>query len=270
MKTIDIEESRHIQMDILTYIDQFCSEHNIVYSIAYGTLLGAIRHKGFIPWDDDIDICMLRDDYERFVNMFDKADTGMYKIGEYSVSDSWSNPFAKIYDDRTTLIHKQARSVKMGVFVDVFPFDKVSTNMRLFHRDRRLRNFYKRIIQVKIASLKTDKGWIKNAFYVFVEKILFSIIPMRWVISKWDKLAQRYNDTDSTFVLDNCIGLIKQPLSISLFDNIVYYHFEDRLFKGFADADQVLKATYGDYMTLPPEKDRVNKHDYYAFWNTLD
>ena len=266
MNIISLSESKAIQLDILSYIDNFCAINNITYSIAYGTLLGASRHKGFIPWDDDIDICMPRNDYEKFVNLFFQADTGVYRLGEFSVTEYWPLPFAKVYDNRTALVHNNAKAAKMGVFIDIFPFDKVNPRKRQFSKSIRRRNIYKQISQIKIARLRVNNRWVDNAFKLLINKIIFLLVPLRRIIKSWVKLSKRQNEDQTSYCSDFCIGLMKEPLPVSIFESIEDYNFEDRQFKGFKEYDLVLKSLYGDYMTPPPEKERINKHDYYAYW----
>ena len=122
MKPIaDVNEMRKIQMDILLFIHQFCIDNGIQYSLAWGTMLGAIRHKGYIPWDDDIDIMMTRPEYDRFCKLF-HDERSIYKLYDVHTDKKWIYPFAKISDERTIRVEKNALD-EIGINIDVFPID---------------------------------------------------------------------------------------------------------------------------------------------------
>ena len=260
---IDLEESKKIQLDILSNVDSFCRKKNIKYSIGYGTLLGAVRHNGFIPWDDDIDICMLREDYNRFIREYSKADTGIYKLifGPNNLL-----PFAKVYDKRTVLIHRNAKTRRMGVFIDIFPLDVASKNINCFKRDKKEIKFYKFVVNSKIEKFRPDKSLSRN-LWLMVCKIVFSIISLRFIINQWLKSLSKRNNENSFFVADNVAGLFKNPVARNVFEEIIDYDFEGKKFWGVKDADLVLKNIYGDYMQLPPISERCPKHEYKAYWD---
>ena len=147
MKKIETEELKRIQVDILKDIHEFCSINNIHYSLAYGTLLGAIRHQGYIPWDDDIDIMMLRSDYEKFIHTF----PGSFKhlsICAPELDLNYYAPYANVWDNRTILDeginNADHRGKTIGIKIDVFPIDKTSSS-RLFE-------FYSRILYKLLFS----------------------------------------------------------------------------------------------------------------------
>ena len=114
-------------MNILKFIDRVCKENDISYFVNYGTLLGAIRHKGFIPWDDDIDICLYREDYNRFLNVVKELKDERYKVLDYDSSDWYFQNFAVIVDDWTIVEDNiKVKPHDTSVFVDVFPVDRVN------------------------------------------------------------------------------------------------------------------------------------------------
>ena len=118
-KQLTGEEVKQVELGILDYINSICKEHKIEYFLDYGTLLGAIRHKGFIPWDDDIDICMTRKNYERFVSVFSKDDKSNYKLLSMETSSSYYYEFGKVVDTRTVLNETETIELPgMGIWVD--------------------------------------------------------------------------------------------------------------------------------------------------------
>lgn len=123
MKKITIEEAKKIELDILSYIDDFCKKNNIEYFINYGTLIGAVRHKGFIPWDDDIDISMTRENYDKFIEYY-KNDKSKYKLLALETNKHYFNNFAKIVDSTTRIDNTRIyKSYPSGIFIDIFPMD---------------------------------------------------------------------------------------------------------------------------------------------------
>ena len=127
MKRIDTSEMKLIEMSILNEIDRFCKERGITYFLFVGTLLGAVRHKGFIPWDDDIDICMKREDYEKFFHDFNiNRDDCLFAVN-YKNDDEYYLASGKVIDTRTLLIEEKD-AAPIGVYVDVFPMDRLPNN----------------------------------------------------------------------------------------------------------------------------------------------
>ena len=124
----DIQELRGVQLGILDDIHAFCVDNGIRYFLACGTLIGAVRHKGYIPWDDDIDLYMPRDDYERFINEF-KSVSGNCRVLDPKKEKHYYYTYAKVVDKRTLLVEPEADGYRIGVYVDVFPVDYVTDNM---------------------------------------------------------------------------------------------------------------------------------------------
>lgn len=266
MKEIFLEESKVLQMDILTAVDKFCSDNGIVYSIACGTLLGAVRHGGFIPWDDDIDIYMLRDDYEKFLRIFPEKFEDKYSSKSLRNDPKWHNAYAKIYDIRTISIDSNASINNIGINIDLFPIDDVpdDDNQWLSYRNQQL--LLRKISRIRVSSLFPFKG-IKVFLSLIFNRIRYSSLLNENLPLKMDAFSQVNNMKSYSRVFECACGMYcKKPFPKSLFDNITEIPFEDRRFKGFADADIYLSATYGDYMELPPISKRIRKHSAREFW----
>ena len=142
MKEIEIEELKRIQIGILKHLDAFCKENNLTYFMCGGTLLGAVRHKGFIPWDDDIDIMMKREDYDKLIALYPKNDNSNFKLFSYELDKSFPYPFAKMDDCRTIFEEEINDSYKIGVNIDIFPIDYITEDLNCQHsilmRNKRL------------------------------------------------------------------------------------------------------------------------------------
>ena len=250
MKPItDVNEMRKIQMDILLFIHQFCIDNHIQYSLAWGTMLGAIRHKGYIPWDDDIDIMMTRPEYDRFCKLF-HDDRSVYKLYDVHTDKKWIYPFAKISDERTIRVEKNALD-EIGINIDVFPIDYYADSYEDAMIALKRMKFWKKIYVAKILRSYTGMSLLKNIIY-HLYKIPCSLIPLRYVLKKFNEISCVTAKNKTAY----CGFLVKADgttiLKSKLFDNFTDYQFENYVFKGIEDYDYYLKATYGDYMTPPP------------------
>ena len=241
-------------LDILVVVDKVCKEHNIEYFLGYGTFLGAVRHKGFIPWDDDIDIIMKREEYQLFCTKIYKYLPEPYQI-IFSKRGRYANYYAKVHNTNTTFIEKTEiadKSRYKGVFIDIFPIDglpKHNWSLKLYNK---IRLVLRR--GMTCHNLKDSKlGKIS-----FKEKVA-CLMPYSIYLSLHEILMKSFKLYNS--------NLATGEQEKSIFDNIDYYEFEGLKFPGVKDYDAYLKKCYGDYMTLPPEKERLH-HDLGAIVNT--
>ena len=253
-------------MDVLSAIDHFCTENNITYSLAGGTLLGAIRHKGYIPWDDDIDIYLYRDDYNKLISLFPAVYYGRYKIASLERDKDWVRPYANAYDSLTVFKENTTEKKIIGVKIDVYPIDSVPDDMGKWQKYDKSRRFLQRIHALRFVKYSKSRGPWKN-FILCLTKVFTFFISKRRFAEYLDKLAQRYNKDNTIYVFSNAQGiLVKKRFLKKVFDNTIALPFEDRYFKAFANYDEYLRNAYGDYMKLPPVEKRVSHHDFYAYW----
>lgn len=261
MKELTIDETKRIQTEVLSAVDSFCRDNNIKYSLSCGTLLGAVRHKGYIPWDDDIDICLYRDEYNRFINTFPETYKGVYKLKSIERECTYDRPYAIAYDDSTILI--EGKDI-WGVKIDIFPIDDVPDDederIRYDRKRRRLQKFY------LYTSINEGKTWFKTLFFKGL-RFLTLLYSRRRIAEKLDSLSQLHNGKGYSRCYENSAGygVNERPYKKSIFNDLVLYQFEDKNFLGFSDADSYLRATYGDYMILPPIEERVTHHNYKAY-----
>ena len=259
----DIQKVKELELKILDEIISFCNERGYICYIAYGTLLGAVRHKGFIPWDDDIDVIMPRNDYEKFCAEWDNS--GRYKVLECKRDSSYIYPFAKVFDS-TTIIeeHDVLVGCNLGIYVDVFPQDNVPYKTKnecyLIKKCETLEKcrMYSMFRVDKILS--KDKK--KNIMRRIIWKILKGIGPAR--ISRYqDKVAQKYKDDDTDYIGCLCTRYSEREiLPVSIYKDETTVMFEGKKYKTPANYDYILKLLYGDYMEFPPVEERVLKHNF--------
>ena len=159
MRKIELEEIKQRCLEILSYIDDICRKNEIQYYLAYGTLLGSVRHQGFIPWDDDIDICMTRENYYKFKKVIAEDKTTPFKLLYVDTEKDYTLPLPKVVDTRTSLsILSQKEKMKLGVFVDVFILDNVPDDDKLREKFFKKLEFYQRLWTISQYKSKASKS----------------------------------------------------------------------------------------------------------------
>lgn len=266
VRQIGTEELKTIQLDVLQAIDKFCAENGIVYSMACGTMLGAVRHKGYIPWDDDIDIYLLREDYNRLIESFPDTYLDRYKLISLERDVRWDHPYAKAFDDRTLLKENALCAVDIGVNIDVYPIDDVPDEEKAWLKYDRYRRFFQRVDIVKGVRVSGRRSLLKNIALVAM-KLPLCFLKRRQTALFLSWYSQKNNGKGYASVFECAQGMLqKHKFSKDLFHSVIRMPFEDRSFMGFADYDAYLRNAYGDYMQLPPEEKRLTHHEYRAWW----
>lgn len=263
MKKLSSDEVKQIELDILSYVDCFCKENNLKYIMNYGTLLGAVRHKGFIPWDDDIDISMPREDYEKFILKFPK--NGRYKVLDYRNDDKYYNNFIKIVDTKTTIVdNRNDKTYESGLFIDVFPMDWFD-DLKVVSRTYNLESF-KLLSFSKYHNIVYGDSVVKDAIRSMSWLLLKPVSP-RWFTKKIEKVIEKYQCPKGKY-----IGLLaskfkeKDVLSFDPFQEIIELPFEGLKLKAPKEYDKMLKQYYANYMELPPVEKQVNPHELDAYY----
>jgi len=257
-KISEVCEMREIQLKMMDCIHHFCLENDIKYSLAFGSMLGAIRHGGFIPWDDDIDIMMLREDYDRFINSFNGYKSN-YKVYDYRKDKEYDYAFAKVCDERTLrLEHSKVQG--LGIFIDIFPIDYYAESYDEASKKIRKAFFLKKILIAKNFEYTQTLSLLKNLSIKFLQFICF-FVPVKTVLKQFEKLNNSQVVKRTAFcgylVDANSTSILKSEI----FDSYYEYNFENRKYYGIKDYDYYLKVQYGDYMTPPSKQNRTSPHD---------
>lgn len=264
MKQLTQQELRESQMKLLDYVDAFCRKHEIKYTISGGTLLGAVRHGGYIPWDDDMDIQMLRKEYVRFTELWNASKSEHpFEFVSIESGNSMGYPFGKIHDPRTvTYIGKLERT---GVYIDVFPVDNVIDENDFVARHAKVLALYKErghiFEQMRYANERQSfKTWFRRLFVPRINK------TYNQVAEEINTTAKMYENTVAPLRYEMIAGTrCKRPIPKEVFEQYEYIKFEDRKYMAVKDVDTYLTLTFGDYMTLPPVSKRVS-HGFIAYW----
>lgn len=261
MKEIDVEELKQIQINILKYVDKFCKENDIKYWIDYGTLLGAVRHKGYIPWDDDIDISMLREDYEKFIKLSSKMDP-KYKFFCYETDENCSLPYGKVLDTSTVLYEPNLKyGQKLAVFIDVFAVDSVPNDTKIVQKMYKKYQKYRKLNNLQVNKNFYVKEKEKYNFIRYPFHMIFQLLPRRFFTKKGIKLYKKYINYDTDYV-----AVLDKICKKSLLDSMIELEFEGEKFMAPKEYDLRLKLVYGDYMKLPPIEEQVTHHRFEAYY----
>ena len=264
-KVISLDKVKEIEKEVLVTIHNFCIDNNINYSLGYGTLLGAIRHKGFIPWDDDIDIILPRKDNEYLLSIFPKVHNSV-SIGALERNPKWNRPYANAYDIRTLKIEDIDDNVEdVGIGIDIFPIDEVPNDLKKWERYNKKRRILLFLYLVKTIKIKKGRNLIKNTILLLAKLlILISSRKLALIINNFALKGAGHN---SCFVFETVEDLSsKERFSKSWFNDYCDVEFENNKFRAIACYDAFLKAAYGDYMTLPPKEKQITHHSYTAYW----
>jgi lipopolysaccharide cholinephosphotransferase len=265
LKTYDLKKVHGIQLEMTLEVKRICEKYEISYFIIAGTLLGAVRHKGFIPWDDDLDIGMLRNDFEKFLKVCESDLSKEYFLQTMETDRNFGLPIAKLRKQGTQFVEKSSQSVNMhnGIYIDIFPFDNISKS--IIRKKIQALNTYvlKRILLTKVGyKLWSNNGSLKKVIYTFI-KVLSMLIPL----SKQKRLLcnqiQKYNnrETKEVVAFGGAYGYRKETIQRKWVTNLTTIKFEGEDLSCSLYYQDYLTYFYGDYLTPPPEKQRYNRHE---------
>lgn len=257
MEELKLSEVKEIQLSILDHFDKYCKANSINYSLVGGSLIGAIRHSGFIPWDDDIDVMMTRDNYQKLLSTYQHE---KYKLLTPYTDSSYPYPFAKMIDTETLMIEEMEEAYpSMGVYIDIFPFDERPPKA----------NFLNIILLKKIQTIKTlanskDRK-LSRQLLLKLLRIMLRPISINTVSRIIDRKSQKWNNLNldySILVWANDLNVIFTKKEMEETKDCSFESLHCLITKHY---DSVLTKRFGDYMKLPPESERIEKHAFKAY-----
>ena len=260
-KKLDIDEIKEVELGVMDYIHNICREKGINYSLAYGSLLGAVRHRGFIPWDDDLDIALKRDQYDQLYQAILEDNNSIYKVVSWENDSRYPYPFYRVYDSRTVYENNYIQNdIELGICVDVFPFDDYKdVNKEIAKLD-----MYRRLSVYTLYGIRNKEAGIKN-----IVRYLMLVAFRLTRVKTWNK---KLNDCSKAPVNSEYIDYLMESkkystkLDAKALDEVVECRFEDRVYNIPKDYDHILTTIYGsDYMEIPPLEKRIQHDDFVAY-----
>ena len=269
MQELTLKEIQSVSLEILKDVHCFCEKNGIKYTLAYGTLIGAIRHRGFIPWDNDIDICMPRPDYKRFIQT--------YKSNSYDLAYLDSPKYdclatyARVFDKNTVATNYNWIKESVGVWIDIFPLDGVPDDLSKFKTMyNRYAKIWGKLIRKKIQFCRlSDEKNIIAKFKLFLRKCRrLNGLGGHRAYRAYNRMIQKIPFGQTKYcsqltVMDN--GPVEH-IPTSMFSEMIKLNFEDTEFFAVKDYDSLLKLVYNNYMELPPENQRIAHQDFIKFY----
>lgn len=264
-KELTLKEIQNCELEILKHVHKFCIKNNIKYSLTGGSLLGAIRHNGFIPWDDDIDIVMLRDDYERFLSLYKNNRFVLY---EPRIQKDYYYSYAKVIDSETEMIEDNLLPIKgYGVYLDIFPLDKINDNHIIAFLNINILKIIRKMHALSNYSVFPEhkKGLEKD-----IGKFLFNFckyIGFKNFIKLENYIIKFFakNNTQHVINMYSYYG-IREIFKANYFKDLLYHDFNNIRVYILKEYHKFLSNLFGDYMQLPPREKRITHHRYKAYY----
>ena len=265
MREISLNEMKKLQIDILDNIDKFCKKNKINYWIDCGTLLGAVRHSGYIPWDDDIDIGMLRENYDKFLKLYHDKNF-RYELNAAELNKDYYYQLGKVYDTKTILYEPDEETgIKSAVYVDVFVYDNAPDDDNLVKKMYDKRDLYNKLRLAQVYPNMYDKSNFKKKAMRFFLNIYLKFLPKNYYTKKCIKNSKRYMN-ENTKRIGNFTSAARIAVDKKVFSSFVDVTFEKKKYPAPVGYKEYLKAFYGDYMKLPPKEKQMSLHKFKAYY----
>lgn len=265
MRQLCVDEIKKYELDILIYFRDFCEKNQIRYFLSNGTLLGAVKYKGFIPWDDDVDVLVPRKDYDRLIKCF--KDNDRYRLFAYEKNTAYKYPFAKLCDMQTRKVETGINNgISLGIDIDIFPLDRWDSDLKKAKKE--MKSIRKNMFCLALCKLKKPDSvnpvkWIIKLFLMFFCKMFGTDYFLHRIIAK----SCEDNQNKSTYVGCKawCIYKEKEIIPAKAFEKTIKVEFEGEKFSAPKGYDTYLRSLYGDYEPDPPIEDQCTHHGFSAY-----
>ncbi len=248
-------------LEMLSWFCEYLNSNDYTYYVVYGSFLGAMRHSGFIPWDDDIDIALPRPEYQRLIKEFNKKEGNFMLETPFQNNNDYLLTYSKLYDTSTTLIEKQRKSIKRGIYIDVFPIDGLGNTYKesiaFSKRIMRMNN----LLMSKTCAIRKERSFLKNIF-IIMGRCLFFINTKKYSL-KIDKAASKkdYDKCQYVGCLYGSYGK-REVFKKEVFGKAKPYPFENIVVKGPENGEMYLTQLYNNWKMLPEKNKRGKQHDF--------
>lgn len=274
MKELSLKELQQVELQILKRFHKVCLEENFRYSLCGGTLLGAVRHKGFIPWDDDVDVLMPRPDYEKLIS-YCKTHRTPFRLICNQLDKNYGYLAAKIVDPDTVMLEENAnpKNIEMGVYIDIFPVDGLGNTLHDAHKRFMAKEFIRELLIAanwkRFFKSKTHPWYYEPIRFAFF--LLSRCVSFEKIIKHIEKYYAKWSFDHSKYV--GCVcgdGRLKEICRREEYTQFAPLVFENETFVGLKEYDKYLTRLYGNYMQLPPEEKRISHHMFKAYKKNFD
>lgn len=267
MFVITMNDVQKKELEVLKEFIRVCEKHNLTYFLIGGSALGAIRHKGFIPWDDDIDVGMPREDYDKYLELQHEYDGTPYFIQTFKTDPCYVYNFAKLRDSSTTYIEYIYKNFRInhGVWIDIFPIDGISKKMVEPKKlAKKIRHLWVQVWLAFLPALRRKvrkETWFKDILLNIVAGLFYIFDIAHYRNKKIERIVHKIPFAESVMA-GNCFGfnMKKEAMDSNIFRSVIKVPFEDIEVNIMKDYDTYLHNIYGDYMTPPPPDKQVGHH----------
>ena len=253
MRELNFREVQLTELEILLFFDKLCKQYNLKYYLTGGTLLGAIRHKGFIPWDDDIDICMPRKDYEKLLTL--ALNSERYVLQNYKLGNL-KRAITKVVDIKTHTSGFLEEDVHL--WIDIFPVDGLPEEEEKVREIYQKTYYYRKLLYVCGAKLGMGRNLVKKYLLFFLKPIANTFWGIDNIIKKFNIIAESYPYENFKYVGSIVGGIhgIGERMPKNEYEKAIEVEFENYIFPTYSCWESYLNSCYGDYMKLPPVEER--------------
>lgn len=262
-----LNELQKSLLEMFTWFHAFCERHGLRYYMIGGTALGAVRHKGFIPWDDDVDVGMPRTDYGKLEQLLREEPDERYILETpRTEAQDYFYPFSKLYDTRTTLIENTRLKIKRGIYLDIFPLDGIGNSEEESKRNYKPIHWKFNLLLTRVTGIRQGRSKLKNAAVQIARLVPEAVLNNKRLLLSLERDCGKY-DFDKCAWVGNLVGAwrFRELMPGAYFGEPTRYEFEGQMMYGPQMADAYLTRVYGDWRKLPPVEKRVSHHDFIEF-----